>query len=111
MKILALTALLVFSSLSIKAQTQVTNFTPGVDAYGVNYALPKTGLNIQVLSNSTSYYPGEFSKYAERYLHIKNVRRMPETKHVISEIRVQSYGIPDTTKYYTIKLNQLQLKV
>lgn len=104
MKILALTALLVFSSLSIKAQTQVTNFTPGVDAYGVNYALPKTGLNIQVLSNSTSYYPGEFSKYAERYLHIKNVRRMPETKHVISEIRVQSYGIPDTTKYYTIKL-------
>lgn len=104
MKILAFTTLLALTVININAQTQVTKFTPGIDANGVNYALPRTALNIQVLSNSTSYYPGEFCKYAERYLHIKNVRQTAETKHVISEIQVQSFGTPDTTKFYTIKL-------
>jgi hypothetical protein len=86
------------------AQTQVTKYTIGIVAEGVSYFLPKTEIEVQVVSTSTTYTPGEFCRYAERYMHLKNVRQAPETKHAIVNMSMRTLGIPDTTKHYTIKL-------
>lgn len=87
-----------------KAQTQVTEFTPGVVANGVNYALPKTVLNVDASALKVVYVPGEYAKYAERYLHIQGVGTAPSTTWELTTLNVYQTGVPDTTKLYTVKL-------
>lgn len=87
-----------------KAQTQVTEFTPGVVANGVNYALPKTVLNVDASALNVVYVPGEYAKYAERYLHIQGVGAAPSTTWELTTLNVYQIGVPDTTKLYTVKL-------
>ncbi len=89
---------------SIQAQTQVTPFIPGIVAEGVNYVLPKTELHLQVVASTTTFTPGEFCRYADRYMHIKNVRQSAQTNCKIESMSLSYTGVPDTTKYYTIKL-------
>ncbi len=102
--ITAISALLAMVATNINAQTQVTPFIPGIVAEGVNYALPKTALNIQVVTTTTTFTPGDFCRYADRYLHIKNVGQSAQTRSRIESMTLSHTGVPDTTKYYTIKL-------
>ncbi len=103
---ISLLTLALAATTNIKAQTQVTNFTPGIVAEGINYALPKTGLQLEVVSTTTTFTPGELSRYAERYLHIANVRHTASTQSVISDMVLTTISMPDTTKYFTIKLKK-----
>ena len=65
-KLIIATGLLMATS--AHAQTEVlTGVTRGKD-YGVVYALPKTQIEIEIKANKVNYKPGEFSKYADRYL-------------------------------------------
>lgn len=91
-------------SLAGMAQTQVTEFNPGVAANGVNYALPKTVLKVDVSAVKVVYTPGEFAKYADRYLHIADVSTEPSTQWNVTELNVYQEGVPDTTKLYTVKM-------
>lgn len=86
------------------AQTQVTEFNPGIAANGVNYALPKTVLKVDVSAIKVVYTPGEFAKYAERYLHITGVNAEPSTTWQTTNLSVYQEGIPDTMKVFTVKL-------
>ena len=53
---------------SAYAQTDVsTGIMRGKD-YGVTYLLPKTEIEIVVQATKHTYMPGEFCKYADRYL-------------------------------------------
>ncbi len=99
--LLAISAMAV---LSTNAQTQVNTFTPGIAEEGVNYALPRTALKLQVLTTTTTYVPGDYCRYADRYMHIKNVQQSERTTCKIENISLSHFGVPDTTKYYTIKL-------
>ncbi|MDE6721512.1 MAG: DUF4831 family protein, partial [Bacteroidaceae bacterium] len=99
--IMAFAALMAWEA---KAQTQVTEFTPGVVANGVNYALPKTLLNVDASAMKVTYVPGEYAKYAERYLHIQGVGTAPSTTWELTTLNVYQTGVPDTTKLYTVKL-------
>lgn len=96
--------LMAAQSFTLHAQTQVTKYNTGIVAEGVSYFLPKTEIKVQVVSTTTTYTPGEFARYAERYLHINNIRQSSETKHIINNISISTIGTPDTTKHYTIKL-------
>lgn len=86
------------------AQTQVTEFNPGVAANGVNYALPKTVLKVDVSAMKVVYTPGEFAKYADRYLHIGGVSAEPSTTWQTTNLSVYQEGTPDTLKMFTVKL-------
>ena len=75
-KLIILTGLLL--STSAYPQTAGTaGVTRGKD-YGVTYALPKTAINIEVKVNKVTYTPGEFSKYADRYLRLTDVSCEPQ---------------------------------
>ena len=104
MKRFSLILLSACMSLSALAQTQVTEFNPGLTANGVNYALPKTAIKVDVNAIKVVYTPGEFAKYADRYLHVKNVKEDPSTKWSMTGLSVYLEGVPDTTKMFTVKL-------
>src|SRR5574344_1767379 len=89
-------------SLSMVAQTKVTEFNPGVAANGVNYALPRTVLKDNASATKMVYTPGEYAKYAERYLHISGVSTEPSTTWQLQQLNVYQEGEPDTTKLFTV---------
>lgn len=85
-------------------QTQVTEFNPGIVANGVNYMLPKTQLRVDVTAMKVVYTPGEYAKYAERYLHMGNVPTEKTSACQITELKVMQEGVPDTSKAFTVKM-------
>lgn len=99
--IIALTSCL---SLAAVAQTQVTEFNPGIAANGVNYTLPKTVLKVDASAVKMVYTPGEFAQYADRYLHISGVASEPSTQWQVTSLSVYQEGVPDTAKVFTVKL-------
>jgi len=90
-------------SFSLMASAQTSPFNPGITADGVNYALPRTGLRADVAVYKVTYTPGEFARYADRYMHLSGISTNPETTHHIASVNIYQYGQPDTLKYYTIK--------
>lgn len=91
-------------SLGTIAQTQLTEFTPGVAANGVNYALPQTRLRIDVTAMKVVYTPGEYANYAERYLHIISAGQVASTQWSVTRLNVYQEGVPDTSKVFTVKM-------
>lgn len=86
------------------ASAQTTNFNPGVTANGVTYALPRTVLRADVAAIQVNYVPGEFARYAERYLHLQNVSQEPQVGYEVQQMTLNIEGVPDLQKVYTIKL-------
>lgn len=102
-KNIALFAALLLSA-SAFAQTEVTAGIMRGKDYGVTYILPKTEIELTVKATKHSYAPGEFSKYAERYLRLNNVSSMPETYWTLDKILTQVVGVPDSENVYFVKM-------
>ena len=89
---------------SAYAQTEVlTGITRGKD-YGVVYSLPKTQIELEIKANKVNYTPGEFSKYADRYLRLTNVSTEPEEYWELVSVKVKSVGVPNSETTYFVKL-------
>ena len=86
------------------AQTEVTPFRPGVTTEGVCYFLPKTMFEVVVTAEKAVTKPGEFAAYSDRYLRQPNVPTAESTEWTIKEIALMPYGVPDSTKAFSIKL-------
>ena len=82
-------------SVSAIAQTEVTTGIMRGKDYGVTYVLPKTEIELTVQATKHIYTPGEFSKYADRYLRLNNVSSEPETYWTLDKIQTAVVGIPD----------------
>lgn len=101
-KLIILTGLLL--STSAYSQTEVTaGVTRGKD-FGVTYALPKTEIEIEVKVNKVNYVPGEFAKYADRYLRLTNVSVEPEEYWELVSVKAKSVGVPDKDNVYFVKM-------
>lgn len=79
------------------------SYTPG-EGEGIVYFLPKTALEVNVIATKVTYTPGEFCRYANRYMRMDGISTQPETYWEIKQIDVRSIGVPDSTKAYIIKL-------
>ena len=88
----------------MQAQTEVTPFRPGATTEGVCYFLPKTTCEVVVTAEKAVTKPGEFAAYSDRYLRQPNVPMAESTEWTIKEIALMPYGVPDSTKAYSIKL-------
>ncbi|MBP5771229.1 MAG: DUF4831 family protein [Bacteroidaceae bacterium] len=89
---------------SMNAQTEVSEFRPGLTLEGVNYFLPKTVFEVVVKAEKAVTQPGEFAEYAERYLRQKDVPQTESTSWTLKSISLMPYGVPDENKAYSIKL-------
>jgi len=87
------------------AQTQTSQYQPGVTAEGAVYFLPKTALRISVLVEKTTYRPGDFAPYAQRYLRLKDVPQEEYTQYRVISVGQTAIGVADTTKRYAVKFN------
>ena len=89
---------------SAYAQTDVsTGIMRGKD-YGVTYLLPKTEIEIVVQATKHTYMPGEFCKYADRYLRMNNVSADPNIYWTIDKVQTYVAGVPDKDNVYFVKL-------
>jgi hypothetical protein len=93
-------------SVSATAQTQVKRYQPGVTTEGVTYYLPATALKITVVEHRVTKIPGDFKDYAQRYLRLADVPQQKETTWTIDKIILTPYGVPDTSKVYSIPLKK-----
>ena len=92
------------STLAVQAQTDVTKFVPGSTLEGVSYFLPKTAFRVTVLTEKTVTKPGDFYKYANRYLRLPNVPTEEKVEWSIKSIKLEPFGVPDKNKAYSIKI-------
>lgn len=105
MKKILLTAIAVVASAGMSAQLRVDPYSPGITPEGVTYFLPKTMLRVTVTTEETKYTPGEFCRYAERYLKMTELSNQEETRWKITGIEVTPEGVPDASNAYSVRLN------
>ena len=94
-----------FAFLPLHAQTAISAYLPGVTSEGIVYFLPKTAIQITIQVERTTYTPGDFCKYAERYLRMKDVAQEPSVGYRITAIRQEAFAVADTTKRYAVKFD------
>lgn len=104
MKTLIIATGLLLTTSSIYAQTEVLQGVMQGKDYGVVYSLPKTEIEIEIKANKITYKPGEFSKYAERFLRMPNVSNDAEEYWEITEITAKGIGTPNSEATYFVKL-------
>ncbi|WP_455584236.1 DUF4831 family protein [Bacteroides sp.] len=102
-KLIILTGLLTIATM-VSAQTEVTMGVMRGKDYGVTYALPKTQIEIEIKANKFTYTPGEFSKYADRYLRLNKVSGDPEEYWELASVKVKPIGVPDKDNVYFVKM-------
>lgn len=71
-------------------------------AEGTAYYLPRTELRFTVKIEKTSYTPGEFAVYAEKYMKMANVGMKPTVSYRILGLDINSVGERDTSKFYVL---------
>ena len=86
-------------------QTQLSQYQPGVTTDGAVYFLPKTVVKLQVLVEKTTYTPGDFARFAQRYLRLSDVGQEPTVNYRLLGVRISPAAVPDTTKGYAVKFN------
>lgn len=101
-KLIILTGLVL--STSAYAQTEVTAGVSRGKDFGVTYMLPKTQIEVVVKANKVTYTPGEFSKYADRYLRLPNVSADPKAYWELVSVKAVSHGVPDSDRTYFVKM-------
>lgn len=98
-------SLLLSVAAAATAQTSTEHYRPGVSADGVVYFLPKTAVNVHVQVEKTTYQPGDFAPYAQRYLRLNDVQLKPSVAYRVVGIQTTPAGIADSTKAVVVKLN------
>ena len=99
---IALTAGLLLSVLTASSQGISQAYQPGVTQDGVSYWLPKTMITVTVTAQKQIFKPGEFSRYAERYLRLSDVKDKAEEVWSIENISISTTGVPDKENLYTL---------
>ena len=100
-----LLSLLGFMQAPVKAQTQLSAFRPGLTTEGAVYFLPTTAVRISVLVEKSTYTPGDFAPFAQRYLRMADVSQEPSVSYRIVGITQTAVPVADTTKAYVVKFN------
>ena len=93
---------LAIGCMNMAAQGISAPYSPGITQDAVSYWLPKTKLKVTVTTRRDSFKPGEFSRYAERYLRLSDVKDKAEETWEITGITVSAYGTPDKDNLYTL---------
>lgn len=94
----------VFFITPVHAQPEISVLQPGQAVDGTVYFLPKTTVQVHLLIEKTTYTPGKFAPYAERYLRLTDVIQQEQVNHSIVRFDVSKVGVRDTSKCYLVRL-------
>lgn len=88
----------------VTAQPQTTPMQAGRTADGIIYFLPKTAIQFNLLVEKKTYTPGEFARYAEKYLRLGGIELQEQVTYSIAGYGLTQIGVRDTSKCYAVKL-------
>lgn len=71
---------------------------------GTVYYLPKTAIHLHLLIEKTTYTPGIFGKYAERYLLRHDIKPEKDVSHRLINFQMSQTGVRDTSKCFIVNL-------
>ena len=98
-------ALLTFAvTTHLSAQTEVVVGVMRGKDYGVTYQLPKTEIAISVTLTKHSYTPGDFCRYADKYLRLGKPASDAEEWWTMDKVTTSVVGVPDAEHTYFVKL-------
>ena len=69
------------------------------------YFLPKTALRFSVLVEKTTFTPGKYARFSERYLKTP-VKDTPTTTYRIVGTKMNTYAVPDSSKQFTATIDK-----
>ncbi|MDE6627792.1 MAG: DUF4831 family protein [Muribaculaceae bacterium] len=99
----ALSALLLASAATAGAQTTQRLSATKANEYAIVYTLPTTQLSVTLEAEITVKRPGEFYKYAKKYLDIDNPITAESRTATLKSAIVTTRGIPDNDERYTVQ--------
>jgi len=67
---------------------------------GVVYALPRTGVRVDVKAVKETFQPGPYAAYAEQLLGIKNVKTKAAVNWVLEDVKFEVFAEPDPEQAY-----------
>ena len=86
------------------AQAVSTPMKAGRTAEGVVYFLPKTAIRFNLLVEKKTYTPGEYAKYAEKYLGMTGIEQEEQVTYSVASYNISQIGVRDTSKCYSVEL-------
>lgn len=101
---MALVGMLVLPAAQATAQPVTTQMKPGRTPEGVVYFLPKTAIRFNLLIEKKTYTPGEYAKYAEKYLRLTGIEQETQTTYSVANYGITQIGVRDTSKCYNVVL-------
>lgn len=99
-----ITIALCLVTLGTWAQTEVEPFVPGSTLEGVTYYLPRTAFRVTIIAEKTTTRPGDYCKYADHFLRLKDVPTEESITWNLKSITLEPYGKPDPAKAYSIRI-------
>ena len=81
-------------------RTRVEEGVTPIVIEGIVYALPRTGLRINVKAVKETFEPGPYAAYAEHLLGITNAKNHPSVKWMIGEPDIETFSEPDPEQVY-----------
>jgi len=67
------------------------------------YSLPKTQLNIEIVSEKITQQPGMFYRYSERYLATNNVITQEKVSYRLKSVKVTTSAVADQKRTFSIQ--------
>ncbi len=92
--------LLVWGVTTVFSQPISMKAEPGKMPEGTVYYLPKTAIHFHLLIEKSTYTPGIFSKYAERYLQRTGIPQEEQVSHRLINFQLSQTGVRDTSKCF-----------
>ncbi len=99
----ALAALALLSPVFADAQTTQKLSATKANEYGIVYTLPKTVFDITIETETTVKKPGEYYKYAKKYLNIDNPIADQSVETVVKSVTVVPRGVSDPDRRYMVQ--------
>lgn len=109
MKKVKTTFIAVLAAIAIASAQQAQRITATkANEYGIAYTLPVTAVDITIEAEFTREEPGEFYKYALKYLNVDNPITEPSLSASVKSVTISTHGVPDPDKRYLVTLKSGQ---
>ncbi len=92
-----------FTGCSIINVRHITSDTSLTKKSGFFYNLPKTVVTVDIAVDKIYKIKGPYSAYADKFLGLKSVIQTNSTYFEISDIKLNSYSMPDADQYYFVE--------
>lgn len=87
----------------MNAQTTQKLSATKANDYGIVYTLPSTVLDITIETEKTVKKPGEFYKYAKKYLNVDDPIASPSESVTVKSVNVATRGESDADRRYVVQ--------